>query len=546
MATAAGSAGGSERLGLEADERVPAPASAATASGGPPHASTVPASGFDWLVSGQDSGPKSPTGRGRIGDRLCAAGTPVEAFSAWAALRIGLEERPSRSEIGDRLAADIAAIDQAIATQLDAILHAPRFQQLESSWRSLHWLVHRAGAGGSSPGVKVRVLNASKRELARDFERAVDFDRSVAWREIYDQQFDMPGGEPFGLLVADFELGAHPEDQELLAALAGVAAASFAPLVAAPQADLLGLDSMADIDRLPPLDTLHGGVEFAAWRSLRSSADARFVGLVLPRVLARLPYDGWVGGAADAQAEATWSRRGFPYRERVDGPGFGHRLWASAAWAFAAVVIAEFERSGWFADIRGGSRGAAGGGVVEGLPVEGFAPPGGIDASRGPLDVQLSAQAEVRLADAGFVPLVADGGPGRALFHSNQSLHRPARYQSAVATANEKISSMLQYMLCVSRFAHHLKQLGRDKVGAHADAESLRRTLADWLKSYVTPDDSASPATRAQMPLRAAELTVREDPAGAGAFRLEMQLQPHFQLDEIEANVRFVTSLRSR
>jgi type VI secretion system protein ImpD len=325
-----------------------------------------------------------------------------------------------------------------------------------------------------------------------------------------------------------------------------VAAASFAPLVAAPAPDLLGLESLAMLDHVPALDSLHGSVEFTKWRSLRSHDDSRFVGLALPRSLVRLPYDGWVGAAGTCQGESTWKRRGFRYRERVDGPDGGNRLWTSAAWAFAAVVIAEYERSGWFADIRGGSRGVAGGGVVDGLPVEGFGADGGTDCLRGPLDVRLTDDAEAQLADAGFVPLVADSGPGRAVFHSNQSIHRPVRYGSAEATSNARISSMLQYMLCVSRFAHYLKQLGRERMGSVMDADSLRNTLRDWLGAYVTPDDNASATARAQMPLRAAEVDVEEDSGSPGGYRLNIRLQPHFQLDEVVASVRFVTTLKRR
>jgi type VI secretion system ImpC/EvpB family protein len=506
----------------------------------PIRAESAPQGWERWLTD-----PAADRGPGRAASRLLAATSPAEVWAAWAAVRVASEERPGQRAISDRLAADIAALDVAIAEQLDAVLHHPRFQQLEASWRSLHWLVHRVEPGGGGR-TKVRVLNAAKRELARDFERAIDFDRSAIWREVYDQQFDMPGGEPFGLLVADMTIDGTPDDRQLLAALSGVAAAAFAPLVAAPGPTLLGIDSMTQLDRLPQLDVLHGGPEFAAWRSLRAAPDSRFVGLVLPRILARLPYDGWIRPPTESQPEAGWQRRGFRYREEVEGPAGGRRLWTSAAWAFASVVIAEFERSGWFADIRGASRGAVGGGVVEGLPVEGFGISGGAEARRGPLDVQVTGETEGRLADAGFVPLVADGGPGRAVFHSNQSLHKPVRYQSADATANAKLAAMLQYMLCASRFAHYVKQLGRDRMGAFADAESLKDVLTEWLQGYVTPNDNASPAARAEMPLRAADVEVQEEPGSPGCYRLQMRLQPHFQLDEVVASVHFAATLRSR
>lgn len=512
------------------------------------------------MLGDEESGPRLPVtwviadaAAGRPwAARLLAASNAVEALAAWASARVAAGERLSRRVIVDRLGVDIALLDEAIGRQLDAILHHPRLQQLEASWRSLAWLVGRteeaveASLGDKDRGrVQVRLLSASKRELLRDREGAIEFDRSALWRKIYEEEFGIAGGTPYGLLVADYTFGNHPEDVDLLSGLSEIAAASFAPLVAAPRADLLGIDSLHDLDRLPALDTLHAGPEFAKWRSLRAREESRFLGLVLPRVLARLPYDGWVGGSdGAAEPEKTWARRGFRYRERVDGRGGGERLWTSAAWAFAGVVIAEFCRSGWFSDIRGGSRGSAGGGLVEGLPTETFGASEPFAYRRGPTETTITQPAERQLSMAGFIPLCASGADGRAVFHSNQSLHAAKRFDKAEATVNARISSMLQYMLCVSRFAHYLKVMARDKVGSVATAEDLEHVLNEWVHDYVTPDDRASAETRARLPLRAAKVEVRDEPGTGGGYRVVMHLQPHFQLDELAASVRLATSIR--
>ena len=484
--------------------------------------------------------------------RLLAATNHAEALAAWAAARVPAGERPGRQTIIDRLAADIALLDEALGRQLDAILHHPRLQQLEASWRSLLWLVDRAdeAAGGGTDErarVQVRFLSASKRDLARDRAGALEFDRSALWRKIYEDEFGTPGGTPYGLLIADYPFGRHPEDLDLLTGLGEIAAASFAPLVAAPRPDLLGIDSFHDLEEVPAIDVLHAGTDYTKWRSLRDREESRFLGLALPRVLARLPYDGWIGEPdGRAAEERSWARRGFRYRERVDGRDGGKRLWTSAAWAFAGVVIAEFGRSGWFADIRGGSRGQAGGGLVEGLPVETFGPSEPVAYRRGPTETTVTETAERRLAAAGFLPLVATGADGRAVFHSNQSLHLARRYDRAEATANARVSAMLQYMLCVSRFAHYLKVLGRDKVGSVASADDLEHLLNEWIHDYVTPDDRASAETRASLPLRAAQVEVRDEPGTAGGYRVVMHLQPHFQLDELATSVRLTTSIRKK
>jgi type VI secretion system protein ImpD len=484
-------------------------------------------------------------------ERLLASTTVAGTLRAWATGRVRPGERLSRERLTDLLASDIAAIDLALGRQLDAILHHPRFQQLEASWRSLAWLCERADlAAGETDGprrVEVRILAVSKRELARDRQGAVEFDQSMLWRKIYEEEFGTAGGTPFGMLLADYSFGRHPDEIDLLSGLAEIAAASFAPLITSPNPELLGLESLSELDAVLPLDQVHAAAEFVKWRSLREREESRFLGLCVPRVLARLPYDGLIGSPdAPAAEERSWSRRGFRYREEVDGPDGGQRLWTGSTWAFAAVVMAEFGRSGWFADIRGGSRGREGGGLVAGLPVESFGASEPFAFHRGPTDTSVSEATERRLSQGGFISLSATGGDGRAVFHSNQSVHRAVKYSTAEATANARISSMLQYMLCVSRFAHYIKVIGRNRVGSMLEASDLEHLLNEWIHDYVTPDDQASPEARARHPLRAAAVQVREEPGTAGSHRVVMNLQPHFQLDELAASVRLTTSIRRK
>lgn len=484
---------------------------------------------------------------------LLSADSIGEVFAAWASIRIPPGEKASLPRIADLLTSDIALIDEIISRQVDAILHHSTFQKLEAGWRSLDWLINQVDrstqslAGERWGGCEVRIFNVSKRELTRDFDSSLEFDRSVVWKVVYENEFGTAGGTPYGLILADFSFGNSVRDIDLLGGLAEVAAASFCPLIASPKPELFGVDSFHDLDLSGELETLHSGDEYIKWRALRDREESRFIGLILPRVLARLPFDG-VYGLPDASCapEQTWSNRGFRYREKVDGPRGGSRLWASAAWAFAGITVAEFCRSGWFSDIRGGSRGKSGGGVVSGLNIDSFGGSEPYAWHRGPTEMVVTDASERRLMEAGFVPLTAAGSDGRAVFHSNQSVHLPRQFDRAAASVNSRISSMLQYTLCVSRFAHYLKVIARDKVGAIQSASDLEYVLNEWIKDYVTPDDRASADTRAQLPLRAAEVQVLEEAGSIGGYRVVMRLQPHFQVDALATSVRLTTTVRRR
>ena len=482
-------------------------------------------------------------------EELTTAGSLADALRAWAAVRVRLGERLTLPALQARLGEDLAAIDVALGRQIDAILHHPAFMSLEASWRGLFWLLEQAGkANDDSDGqtrVEVRVLSVTKRELARDRASAVEFDRSQLWRKVYEDEFGTAGGTPYGLLVTDFEFGQHPDDVNLLTGLSEVAAAAFAPLLATPRPELLGLDSFASLEGVSLPAAAQAGPDFLKWRGLREREESRFVALPLPRVLARRPYDGWLGRPqAPGAREQSWALRGFRYREQSDGGDTAGRPWMSAVWPLAAVIVREFGRSSWFADIRGASRGLPGGGLVEDLPTDGFDALDATGALRGPTESFVTEDLQQELDTVGIVPLCATGPDGRAVFHSNATLHRPETFDDPAASMNARISSMLQYVLCASRFAHYLKVLARDKLGSFTEAPAFERFLSQWVNRYVTPDDQASAETRARMPLRAAAVEVREEPGTAGGSRVVMRLQPHFQIDRLDATLKLVSSVR--
>lgn len=430
---------------------------------------------------------------------------------------------------------DIAEIDAVIGRQLDAILHAPRFQALEASWRGVYYL---ATAAAEAAGIKVRILPIAWGEVVRDLERAAEFDQSELFEKLYSQEFGMPGGEPFGLIVGDYYLSHRPrrdrptDDVAALRGLAAVAAAAFTPFVAGCDPAMLGLEDFRELGAELDLEAVFRHPEYERWRSLREVEDGRFIGLCLPRMLLRRPW-----------RDGPRNRVPFRYDEACEEPRDRGYLWGNAAFAFAAVAMRAFARAGWFAEIRGAPRGEIAGGMVTGLPLVGFTTDRPDIAYRHPVEIAIPDRQEKSLGDLGFIPLsVADYAP-YAVFYSNQSIQQPTRFSSLAASVNARLSSMLQYVLCISRFAHAIKVIGRDRTGSFATAEECETMLQKWLSDYVTANPSAGIELKIKYPLREGRVTVKELPGRPGTFKMEVYLRPHLQLDELSTGIRLTTEI---
>ncbi len=418
-------------------------------------------------------------------------------------------------------------------------MHHPRFQRLEASWRGLYFLAEQADG---AEGVKVRVLSASWKELARDLDRAIEFDQSQLFTKVYSDEFGTPGGEPFGVLLGDYEIwprpsAAHPvNDIEALQKISGVAAAAFAPFVAGAHPAMFGLDRFAELDRPLNLARAFDQMEYFHWNNLRQEEDVRFVGLTMPRVLMRLPYED-DGTRAD----------GFRFREDVTAPDRSGYLWGTAVYAFGAVLVQTFAKSGWLAEIRGvktgEAAGSAGGGVVNGLPVHSFSTDKQGVVPKCSTDAMITDYQEQDLGELGFLPLCHCQGTELSVFYTNQSIQKAKKYDTPAATMNARISAMLQYILCASRFAHYLKVMARDKIGSFQEAGECEEYLHNWLQQYVTSDAEASPATKARFPLREARVKVEENRSRPGSYLCTAHLWPHFQLDGLTAAIRLRTEL---
>jgi type VI secretion system protein ImpC len=421
--------------------------------------------------------------------------------------------------------ARIAQIDELLSAQLNEILHTPAFQKLEGTWRGLKYLLSQTE---TSDRLKIKVFNVSKQELLRDLQRAPEFDQSSLFKKVYEEEFGTFGGAPFGAMLGDYEFGHSPQDVELLEKMSQVAAAAHAPFIAGASPEMFNMDSFTEINSPRDLAKVLDTTEYAKWKSFRQSEDARYVALALPRVLMRLPF-----------GKATVPVEGFQFEEGVDGTDHSKYLWGNAAWALGARVTQAFAQYGWCASIRG----VEGGGLVEGLPVHNFRTDSGDVAMKCPTEVAIPDRRDNELSNLGFAPLVHCKGTDLAAFFSVQSAQQPKVYDTDAATANARISAQLPYIFAVSRFAHYLKSMMRDKIGKFMSRDETDAFLNRWISNYVILNDNAPQSLKAQYPLREARIDVTEIPGKPGAYRAVAFLRPHFQLDELTVSLRLVADL---
>lgn len=421
--------------------------------------------------------------------------------------------------------ARIAQIDQLISDQLNEIMHHPDFQKLEASWRGLNYLVQQSETGDM---LKIRVMNVGKKDLLKDMEKASEFDQSTLFKKIYEDEFGMFGGAAYGAIVGDYQFGNHPQDLTLLEKISEVAAAAHAPFVSAAAPAMFNWDNFTELGGPRDLSKIFQTVEYAKWKSFRDAEDSRYVALALPHILMRLPY-----GQANVPVES------FNFEENVDGTNHEKYLWGNAAYALGARLTDAFANYHWCAAIRG----VEGGGLVRGLPVHTFKTDEGDVALKCPTEIAITDRREKEFADLGFVPLVHCKGTDYAAFFSTQTTNKPKVYDTDSANANARLSSQLQYILAVSRFAHYLKSIMRDKIGSFMTRKNAEDFLNRWISKYVLLDDDAGQQLKANFPLREARIDVTEIPGKPGVYRAVAFLRPHYQLDELTISMRLVANL---
>jgi len=419
----------------------------------------------------------------------------------------------------------IEKIDSLISKQLAEVMHHEHFASLEGSWRGLEYLVKNSE---TSTILKIKLLDASKQTLQSDFDRALEFDQSDLFKKIYESEFGMPGGEPYGVLIGDYAFSHHPQDITLLQNLSGVAAASFCPFLSSASPQLFGFNEWSSLSKPRDLSKVFDSTEYIKWRQFRQTEDARFVALTMPRVLARLPY-----------GEATKPVESFHFEENTNGHQY---CWMNAAYPLATKITDAFSKTGWTTAIRG----AEGGGKVENLPLHTFISDDGDMDMQCPTEIGITDRREAELSRLGFLPLSHYKKTDYAVFFGAQSLQQAKLYDRIEATENAKISTRLPYLLATSRFAHYLKVMARDKVGSYQEAVDCEAWLNRWILNFVNGNASTKQNLKAKYPLADAKIEVKPVPGSPGAYHAIAWLRPWLQMEELTASLRLVTAIPQR
>ena len=424
----------------------------------------------------------------------------------------------------------IAEIDAKLTEQVNLILHNPDFQQLEGTWRGLHYLINNTE---TDEMLKVKVFNISKKELGKTLKKykGASWDQSPIFKKYYEEEYGQFGGEPYGCIIGDYYFDHGPQDVELLGAMAQVSAASHSPFIAAASPNVMQMDNWQEISNPRDLTKIFTTPEYAGWRSLRESEDSRYIGLTMPRFLARLPY-----GAKTEPVEE------FDFEEDTEGADSSKYAWANSAYAMGVNINRAFKEFGWCSRIRG----IESGGAVEGLPTHTFpTDDGGVDM-KCPTEVAISDRREAELAKNGFMPLIHKKNTDLAAFIGAQSLQKPAEFDDPDATANAALAARLPYLFASCRFAHYLKCIVRDKIGSFKERDEMQRWLQKWIMQYVDGDPANSTEqTKARKPLAGAEVKLEEIEGAPGYYAAKFFLRPHYQLEGLTVSLRLVSKLPS-
>lgn len=424
----------------------------------------------------------------------------------------------------------VAAIDRKLSEQVNLILHHADFQKLESAWRGLHYMVNNTE---TDEQLKIRVMPISKQDLSKTLKRykGTAWDQSPLFKKLYEEEYGQFGGEPFGAIVGDYHFDHSPPDVELLAEMSKIAAAAHAPFITGAAPSVMQMESWSELANPRDLTKIFTTPEYAAWRSLRESDDARYLAMCMPRFLGRLPY-----GAKTSPVDE------FNFEEDTVGADHDKYAWCNAAYAMATNINRSFKEYGWCSRIRG----VESGGAVENLPSHTFpTDDGGVDM-KCPTEIAISDRREAELSKNGFLAMIHRKNSDFAAFIGAQSLQKPAEYDDPDATANAALAARLPYLFACNRFAHYLKCMVRDKVGSFKSREDMERWLNDWILKYVDGDPTnSSESVKAQKPLAAAEVTVEEVEGAPGYYQSRFFLRPHYQLEGLTVSLRLVSKLPS-
>jgi type VI secretion system protein ImpC len=426
----------------------------------------------------------------------------------------------------------ISRIDEELAKQIDLVIHHPEFQELEGSWRGLHYLVNNTE---TDQMLQIQVMNVSKHEL---YQSLVETFKGTAWdtspffKQVYGE-FDTLGGHPYGCIVGDYYFDNNETDVALLGEIAKTAAAAHAPFIAGASPSVLNMESWQDLNNPRALgDQFINNPKYASWNALREAEESRYIGLAMPRFLARIPY-----GPEKSPVDE------FYFEEKTDRGDHSKYCWANSAYAMAVNINRAFKLYGWCANIRGPQAG----GTVKGLPVDTFPTDDGSVDMKCPTEIAIGSRREHELAKLGFMAIQHRKNTEEAVFMGAQSLQKPQEFEDKDATENAQLSARLPYMFACSRFAHFLKHLGLEMVGLSLERHEVEKELGDWVKQYVLKNPGvATQVDKAKKPLAAAEVVVKDVEGNPGYYDATFYLRPHYQLEGLSVSLRLVSKLPSQ
>ncbi len=423
----------------------------------------------------------------------------------------------------------IEELDKKLSAQVNEIIHNEKFQELESAWRGLSYLVNNTQ---TSDSMKIRVMNISRKDLAKTLKKykGTAWDQSPIFKKLYENEYGTAGGEPFGCLIGDYYFNHTAPDLEILKGISQIAAAAHMPFISAADPTIMNMESWQELSNPRDITKIFGTPEYAAWRSFRESDDSRYVALTLPRVLSRMPY-----GATTNPIEE------FNFEEDTGAGASEKYNWMNAAYAMGVNIDRSFTEYGWCARIRG----VESGGAVEGLPTHTFPTDDGGIAMKCPTEIAITDRREAELSKNGFLPLCHWKNTDYAVFLGGQTVNKPQEYDNPDATANANLSARLPYIFATCRFAHYLKCIVRDKVGSFKDRAEMQRWLSDWISNYVTSDPNATEEIKSKYPLAEAKVEVEEVEGQPGYYNARFYLRPHYQLEGLTTSLRLVSKVPS-
>ncbi|NAW63952.1 type VI secretion system contractile sheath large subunit [Photobacterium halotolerans] len=407
----------------------------------------------------------------------------------------------------------ISEIDQKMSAQVDAILHSPEIQAIESSWRGLKYLVDQTDF---RENIQIEVISAKKNEVLDDFDDAPEVVKSGLYKQIYTREYGQFGGKPVGAVICDFKMSSTSPDIKLMEYMANVGAMSHAPFITSAGPQFFGVDSYEELPNLKDLKSVFEGPQYTKWRGLREHEDSRYLGLCTTGFMLRAPYS-----VADNPIKA------FDYNENVSG-SHDHYLWGNSAYALASRISDSFANFRWCPNIIGPQSG----GTVNDLPVHNFESMGRIE-TKIPTEVLVSDRREFELAEEGFIALTMRKGSDNAAFFSANSVQKPKFFgnspEGKAAETNYKLGTQLPYMFIINRLAHYLKVLQREQIGSWKERTDLEIELNKWIRQYVSDQENPPAEVRGRRPLRAARVEVSDVEGDPGWYRVSLAVRPHFK-----------------